>query len=66
MFFNELNSQKADDKDEGYDNIYKPLTGNNRYILFPGSLHDVVQYRDKSQEPSYEDDVVVDRPPLAS
>ena len=48
MFFNELNSQKADDKDEDYDDIYEPLAKDDRYTPSPGSLHDAVQYEDKS------------------
>ena len=42
MFFNELNSQRADDEDEGYDDAYEPLAGDDRYTPPPGSLHDVV------------------------
>ena len=53
MFFNELNSQRADDKDEDYDDAYEPLAGDDRYTPPPGSLHNTIQYGDESQEPPY-------------
>ena len=56
VFFDELNSQRADDEDEGYDNAYEPLAGGDRYTPPPGSLHDAVQYGDESQEPPYGDE----------
>ena len=53
MFFNKLNSQKTDDEDKDYNNTYKPLAGDDRYTLPSRSLHDAIQYEDKSQEPPY-------------
>ena len=55
VFFNELNLQRVDDKDEGYNNIYESLAGGDRYTPSPGLLHDTVQYEDESQKPSYKD-----------
>ena len=57
VFFDELNSQRADDEDEDYNNTYKPLTGDDRYTLSPGSLHNTIQYENESQEPPYKDEL---------
>ena len=56
MFFNKLNSQRTNDKDKDYNNIYKPFAGGNRYTPPPESLHDTVQYKDESQKPPYENE----------
>ena len=56
IFFNELNLQKADNKDEDYNDIYKPLAGDDRYTLPSKSLHDAIQYKNKSQKPPYRDE----------
>ena len=56
MFFDELNSQRINDENEGYDDTYEPLAGDDRYILSSRSLHDAVQYGDESQKPLYGDE----------
>ena len=48
MFFNKLNSQRANDEDEGYNDAYKPLAGDDRYIPSPKSLHNIIQYGNES------------------
>ena len=55
MFFNELNSQKTNNKDEDYNDTYKSLAGDDRYTPPPKSLHNAIQYRNKSQKPLYKD-----------
>ena len=55
IFFNKLNSQKINEENKGYNDIYKPLTRNNRYILFSKLLHDTIQYENKLQKSLYKD-----------
>ena len=55
MFFNELNLQRADDKDKGYNDIYEFFAGGDRYTPPPESLHNTIQYGDKSQKSPYKD-----------